>query len=40
MIDLVTSLKSHLKSEINVVSLSRIIWDDEDENDNIAIKEK
>lgn len=40
MIDLVNALKSHLKSEINIVSLSRIIWDDEDEDDNISIREK
>ncbi|CAD8085434.1 unnamed protein product [Paramecium primaurelia] len=38
--DLVNSLKNYLNSEINIVSLSRIIWDDEDENDNIAIREK
>ncbi|CAD8094372.1 unnamed protein product [Paramecium sonneborni] len=40
IVDLVTSLKNHLNSELNIVSLSRIIWDDEDENDNEAIRQK
>ncbi|CAK89162.1 unnamed protein product (macronuclear) [Paramecium tetraurelia] len=40
VVDLVNQLKNYLNSEINIVSLSRIIWDDEDEDDNSAIRDK